>query len=450
MADIKEITEERFKSLFFSFFHPLSFLAKGLSWYELLDGKLLGMIAQDTIDYDYFFCILGRDSKNLFRCIYNEHEFATPYEAFTRMVEKMEDYRNDGKTNYPQGDEKQTPNKIFEPQIPEEKFHPIFKRLWKEERFMAARKLISEIAYAHTDVDGHYIKEFQGDGFEARLWELYLYRYFYETGFLLDTAHPAPDYFLSKFDENIAVEAVTIGATTPEKLDEILEKGEDELINNYMPIKYGSPLYSKLCHKYKGKHYWELDHVSGNPFIIAIHDYHFPATFNHPGSMTYSAKALLQYLYGCCPQTNGVDVTWNKIEEHIWEEKRIPSGFFFQPETENVSAILFANQATLSKFSRMAILAGIKGCPQIIQIERKRLINNHLVITSELVSDQDYEETWSDGNIMFHNPRALHPVNSQLFSNISHIFYDEDNDCPEFHLKPDHIFSTNVFDIKLF
>lgn len=169
MADVKRITEERFKSLFFSFFHPLSFMAKGRSWYELLDGKLLGLIAQDTIDYDYFFCILGRDSKNLFRCIYNEHEFATHDEAFIKMVEKMEDYRNDGKTNYPQGDEKQTPNEIFKPQIPEEKFHPIFKHLLEGERYIAARKLISEIAYAHTDVDGHYIKEFQGEGFEARL-----------------------------------------------------------------------------------------------------------------------------------------------------------------------------------------------------------------------------------------------------------------------------------------
>lgn len=38
--------------------------------------------------------------------------------------------------------------------------------------------------------------------------------------------------------------------------------------------------------------------------------------------------------------------------------QEIPSGFFFLPGAENVSAVLFSNSGTISKFNRMGLLAG--------------------------------------------------------------------------------------------
>ena len=62
-----------------------------------------------------------------------------------------------------------------------------------------------------------------------------------------------------------------------------------------MPIKFGSPLFSKLNRKNK---YWDLPHVAGHPFVLAIHDYHGLATSDTPGSMTWSRAGLVNYLYG--------------------------------------------------------------------------------------------------------------------------------------------------------
>ena len=60
-----------------------------------------------------------------------------------------------------------------------------------------------------------------------------------------------------------------------------------EYFDQYVPIKYGSALYSKLK-----KRYWELPHVEGNSLVLAIQDFHAPA------SMMWSSNALVEYLYG--------------------------------------------------------------------------------------------------------------------------------------------------------
>ncbi|BCL59728.1 hypothetical protein DGMP_04210 [Desulfomarina profundi] len=48
-----------------------------------------------------------------------------------------------------------------------------------------------------------------------------------------------------------------------------------------------------------------------------------------------------------------------KIESHTWNGKTIPSKFFAQPGAENISAVLFTNSATITKFNRMGKLAGL-------------------------------------------------------------------------------------------
>lgn len=46
-----------------------------------------------------------------------------------------------------------------------------------------------------------------------------------------------------------------------------------------------------------------------------------------------------------------------KIAEHRWVSKTLPSGFFSQPDAENISAVLYNNSATISKLARMGMVA---------------------------------------------------------------------------------------------
>ena len=41
------------------------------------------------------------------------------------------------------------------------------------------------------------------------------------------------------------------------------------------------------------------------------------------------------------------------------------------------------------------------------------------------IADEDYEEAWGDGLVMYHNPDAKHPVDPDCFPDIAHIFYDK-------------------------
>ena len=325
--------------------------------------------------------------------------------------------------------------------------HPYFRTLISEVRLEAARNIIREIVYSFTVPDAHYIKEFQTNGFDARLWELYLYIYLYNEDFEFVHGNPSPDFHLTKFNDEYLIEAVTVNpgqdplrpdANIPENPEEIRH-----LMNGYLPIKFGSPLYSKLQKKY-----WELEHVRGKPLIFAIHDYHMPA------SMTWSRSALFEYLYGlrvsvASDKDGQKRPSTETIEEHEWNGKVIPSNFFAQPGSENVSAVLFSNDATITKFNRMGKLAGL-GSSKI------RMIRNgfrfdpdpnaiEAIQFSADVDDEDYEESWSDSIIMYHNPNARAPVDPSAFPSISHMWFDkESEEIRGFHQPYDVLSSMTV------
>jgi len=52
------------------------------------------------------------------------------------------------------------------------------------------------------------------------------------------------------------------------------------------------------------------------------------------------------------------------------------------------------------------------------------------------VEDNEYKESWSQGLEMFHNPKALHPINFDLFPDIVHHNLEDGlikSSIPEFH-----------------
>ncbi|MEI7821913.1 MAG: hypothetical protein WCK55_13425 [Verrucomicrobiota bacterium] len=274
------------------------------------------------------------------------------------------------------------------------------------------------------DVDGNFLKDFQTTGFNARLWELYLNAFLYEQRFAISREFDRPDFLVSKGGYPIAIEAVTVNATdgeippSPEKPEEI-----EFLKRDYMPIKFGSALYSKLR-----KRYWELAHVKDMPLVFAVHDFH------GNDSMTWTSGALDDYLYGVRAtwhkDANGkLHVTDNPINEHVWGNKKIPSGFFNQPDAEHVSAVLFSNSATLSKFNRMGKLAGFGSS----KVEMIRMGFRHdpdpnattpIKFVAEVKPDS-YSEDWTEGVRIFHNPKARIPIPPEFFPGCSHHFVQD-------------------------
>lgn len=426
---MRKITRRQFDAYCYARQPLIRIIANEVAWFEAFDRKILATITFDTIDSDYGYVILARDLRKMFRCVGVSTEFSkTPEEAEELLQADISKYENDGQDVYPQGDEREAPYEIFMPVVVDDDLHPYFRVLISEPRFEAARNLIREIVYSYKDPDGHYIKEFQTNGFEARLWELYLYVYLYDEGFELIQGNPSPDFHLSKFGDEFFIEAVTVNPSQdPKRPDAQPPKNNDdaiELANNYLPIKFGSPLFSKLK-----KQYWDLEHVKGKPVIFAIHDYHMS------GSMTWSRVGLSEYLYGFRTRIgqdeNGREVpVVERIEQHEWNGKVIPSNFFSQPGSENVSAVLFSNAATITKFNRMGKLAGL-GSKDVRMLRSgvtfdpapDALRPRQFTVD---VDSEDYEETWSESVVMFHNPSATIPVDPEAFPSITHLWVDEE------------------------
>jgi hypothetical protein len=325
---------------------------------------------------------------------------------------------------YYQGDEAGRPVDFFTPVVPGDRLNPSFVRLRDEEVFSAARGVIEEMMRWYEDADGNFVEQFQTTGFDARIWELYLFAAFREMLYTIDRSHPAPDFLCTNPGARFFVEAVTVnatrdatGAVVPEP--EITSPEEFEAYRlHYMPIKFGSPLTSKLA-----KRYWDLPHVAGNPLLFAVQD------FSAPQSMVRSRSAFETYIYGYDDDwerdaDGKLKILPRKVGSHQWGTKEIPSGFFDLPDTEHVSAVLFSNSGTISKFNRMGLKAGF-GSPRL-RLTRVGTAVDHDPNTVEpkqfrhVVNDPGYAETWCEGLDVWHNPRAKHPISDAALPLAAH------------------------------
>ena len=313
---------------------------------------------------------------------------------------------------------------FFTPQVHTDQLHTNFNILTDGPAFSAAQELIWEMANVFEDPDGNFIRDFQTTGFNSRVWELYLFAALVEIGFSLNRSHPQPDFIVSSRGQEIAIEATTVNVSLdqdgrpidppkPQTPSEVAEYAR-----SYMPIKFGSSLYSKVS-----RMDWLRDHIRGLPYVIAIADFH--GEF----SMTWSSSALTYYLFGLEVDHDRVRSgnpasPYARIDEHVWGDKQIPGYFFGQQHTEHVSAVLFSNAGTLSKFNRMGVLAGF-GNPsvQLIRIGTAFDPDPEAVTPRGFqvnVRDPDYRERWADELQVFHNPGALRPLDPILIPQATH------------------------------
>ncbi len=456
---MKLISSRRFEALFYLRDPRAGMMYSEMRYYESTDTSNLAIVVFDKNSKDFGYLIFGRDRRKLFRGIDAGDSFSTLDAAEEALFEAMKDYETDGKVEYPQGDEKKPIHDIFAPIVADDKQHLYFKILISNGLGNTTRNMMQEIGYSFVDVDGNYIQQFQSTGFNQRLWELFLHVLFNKSGFEIDNSESTPDFALSKFGMPIFVEAVTVGENSD--IDIIASTGADvaELSKDYMPIKFGSTLFSKLNRK---KKYWEMPHVAGHPFVLAIHDYHGAAKSGARGSMAWSRAGLINYLYGVRDDVliegemirphmivgrYGLEPVIKTIVEHTYGEKTIRSFFFAQLDAEHVSAVLFSNGATTSTFGRMGKLAGL-GDHDITMHRMGFCIGEDGLTTEHFQTDVDadgYDEAWGDTVTMFHNPWAKNPIQVGLFPNISHVFFDPRTRKIYYKYLPKHVLTSTTF-----
>jgi hypothetical protein len=417
------------------------FMAEEVGWYEHAHERVVGLLIRDFEDNDYGGLIFGRDKKLRFRCV-----SVSGFETNRRLAEialrrEMERVAAEDESEYHQGDEQGKPVDFFAPVVSEARLNPNFVKLRDEEAFSAARGIIEPMMRWYDDADGNFIEQFQTTGFDARIWELYLFAAFREMNYGIEREHAVPDFVCTNPLATFGVEATTVnpsqdasGAPLPEPPLNTPEEMQAYL-TGYMPIKFGSALTSKLAKKY-----WEQPHLASLPFVLAIQD------FSAPQSMTRTRSAFEQYIYGYAHDwerdaEGKLIIRPRKIGTHRWGPKEVPSGFFDLPETENISAVAFSNSGTISKFNRMGLFAGF-GSPRLRLVRIGTAVDHDPNATEPLhfrraVNDPDYQETWTEGLDFWHNPKAKQPLTPDLLPGAAHhrLFPDGqvESITPEWH-----------------
>jgi hypothetical protein len=319
---------------------------------------------------------------------------------------------------------------------PDAELHPQFLSLRDMPGYAPARNLIRELQLELADPDGNFVEQFQTFGFDARTFEFFLAVMLEHVGHKVDRSYDRPDFLVTKDGLTAAVEAVTAnpppsGVIRP--YSNFLKGGTVadaiEHLEQTIPIRLGSPLYSKLQKKY-----WTLPQTQGKPLILAIQDFHTD------GALLSTSAGLGRYLYGqgqvwWHDDEGNLVIEGHALEEHKLGTKTIPSGFFNQPLAENISAVLFCNTGTIAKFNRM-------GHQDKYHDDRVRMIRwgtcyRHdpnaalpAAFVYEVGNPEEGMESWREGTVLFHNPNALHPIPSEWFgAALEEKLVDEDRIC---------------------
>ncbi len=307
---------------------------------------------------------------------------------------------------------------LFTSLVSEEKLHPNFRIIREAKKNQATRLVMQRIFDGLPKPDNNFILDFQTTGFDARVWELYLAGVFQSLGMQISQPQERPDYLLTKDRGKIWVEATTANPTQGTDL----ATGEDHWAEqDRIGLKLGSALYSKLQ-----KRYWELPHVAGLPLVFAIADFHDP----HPVRSTSSA--LGRYLYGLhvtllsSPEEEGYEYEVKELVELRCGAKAVPAGYFFQPDTDNVSCVIFSNAGTVAKFTRMGLQEGLD--PNSIGLRYGLAYGQQ---TDRIVPQAFYyligdrTEAWEEEIHVYHNPNAKYPLPDGAFGKAIDIRFDD-------------------------
>lgn len=418
-----QISKLRFDALASYARHPAAgALATEIAWFEWAESGLIGTLQVDT-DGEFSAVFMAPDLRERYRWVGMTEFYSEPINAVVQLTKmggalaaRIDEIRD-------QGDESGEVVDFFASAVPADKLHPDFERVATHAGYVPARALIEPMMRWHEDADGNFVEQFQTTGFDARMWELYLFAAITEAGLAISSEKSVPDFNLTGPLGDLCVEATTINPSKDHQGNAVAhpprETDEERrlYVEHYLPIRYAGPLNAKLS-----KRYWEQSHVVGKPLVFAIQDFHETL------SMTWTRSALPTYLYGNrhqpIRQEDGtLDIQVIPISMHKWGTKEVPSGFFSLPDSEHVSAVLFNNSGTIAKFDRMGVAAGF-GAENVILVREGFVLDRDPDASEPRafvhVVSEGYPETWMEGMDVYHNPNALHPLDPDVLPGAAH------------------------------
>ncbi|WP_413283912.1 hypothetical protein [Vibrio sp. MA40-2] len=345
---------------------------------------------------------------------------------------------------------------LFKLEVKEKRLHPLFRKVISEDSYKLTTEVInlwSKGLCGRKKESKKFVQDFQ-ISFNSSLWELYLNRAFIELGFDIDYSKESPDFnLIHKSGRVVNVEAVT--ANNKDHESEEYYSSESFLtardLNN---SKFLDQSTIKLAGKIKDKRdlfigindkkypYQTLEHVKGNPFVIAV------APFDNHLSYLQNNMAINRVLYGINPPaSDGKGGMWVESIDHILNHNNQPVelGIFTNDSYKEISAVIFSTTGT---FGKAVVQAGI---PNVVRATRyrqmgvvefmakegiemlgrshkkiregydifsMRFFDGNLVCGSDmyLYESNDHKESHLDGLHIYYNPYASTPLEADLFS----------------------------------
>ena len=325
----------------------------------------------------------------------------------------------------PSGVQRRTPLHELEGREPSQIFSMLFRPSHQNVAW-----LLNQLYLSLPRPDRNWAADCQTGNFHTRLWEAQLLASFREQGVLVTQPVESPDFRIENRRGSAAwVEAVT--ANPPVRFEPVgarptRQPAEPaELFFGAAALRFAKTIGNKLQRNYS-----ELKHVKGMPFAIALADFHAPS------SMMWSREALMGYLYGIGAEAieiAGERVAVGSEATQLLGASAFPAGLFRDNAHSELSAIIFTNACTLSKFNRLAITAGMPaGGRRYVRYgkmfdPRPNALDGRpfcLDVTSE-----EYRGLWPQGYEpwcaeleVFHNPFARHPLPHALLPEATHWF----------------------------
>ncbi|WP_284335454.1 glycosaminoglycan attachment site [Comamonas sp. NoAH] len=298
---------------------------------------------------------------------------------------------------------------LFNPIVPRERWHPIFKML-VEGDYAPERAVLTRWAEGFSDRDGKFVQEFQLS-FEPCLWELYLNACLVELGHQLDFSHHAPDFVVQgnvSFSLEATIAAPAAGGRPaygwsihdlPEDLNQFNLESTLRICNSF----------SSKVKRYR-EHYKTLGHVVGKPFVIGI------ASFDRPLAHFAALRPVIAALYGlyhdeeATPRDATSVVSYNVAQAPKNADVNIDLGLFCDDSFADVSAIIYSSVATWGKVRGVADNSDAKIVFTTLHPQEGSLMPRVLTRLK-----RDYSEHLLDGLVVLHNPFATHPLPSDVF-----------------------------------
>ncbi|MCE4937449.1 hypothetical protein [Aliivibrio fischeri] len=341
---------------------------------------------------------------------------------------------------------------LFKPAVKEDRLHPLFKRIISTKDYEPTIDVINSWAtglMGRKKESKKFIQDFQLS-FNSSLWELYLNKAFVDFGFSIDYSKESPDFNLCHRSGRIVnVEAVTSNNRDNLKpeyyLNESLRSASMQDNDGFLDdstIKLAGKLKDKrdlfIGTNNKKHPYHSLEHVKGNPFVIAV------APFDNHLSYSQNNMAINRVLYGINPPPpmgNGQKIS------HISKGngQKVELGIFTNPSYKEVSAVIFS---TTGMFGKAVVQAGLENIvratryrqmdvdefmakegPNMLGTTHKivkpgydvfsmRILSGDFVFGSDmyLYPSNEHKESHLDGLHIYYNPYASVPLDKDLFS----------------------------------